>query len=107
MAPCSQCADTGWICEDHPDRAWKHCNCGGAGMPCPSCNKSPGPNDRPDVPRLGFAPAVGELVGGVAPDNEAERYMRCPKCGQVYDVRDPDTVLAHDGPLPHRIEVVH
>jgi hypothetical protein len=57
--------------------------------------------------RLGFVPAVGELVGDVVPDNEAERYMRCPKCGQVFDASDPDAVLAHDGPLPHRIEVPH
>jgi hypothetical protein len=78
---------------------------GGAGLPCPSCNKSTGPEDAPDVSRLGFVPAAGELVGGIAPDNEAERHLRCPKCGQVYDARDPDAVLAHDGPLPHRIEI--
>jgi hypothetical protein len=32
--------------------------------------------------------------------------MRCPKCSQVYGARDPDAVLAHNGPLPHRTEVL-
>lgn len=50
---CSNCNDTGHVCENHPDQAWgglccehlgaawlcEHgaCHCGGAGMPCPTC----------------------------------------------------------------------
>jgi hypothetical protein len=105
VSACTRCANTGWVCEDHADRAWKDCDCGGAGMPCLSCNKNTGPEDPPDASRLGFVPAASERVGGVTPDGEAERYMHCPKRGQVYDARDPDAGLAHDGPLPHRIEI--
>ncbi len=39
------CADTGWVCECHPEQPWAGisldptaCNCGGAGMPCRKCN---------------------------------------------------------------------
>jgi hypothetical protein len=38
---CPQCANCGWVCENHPDRPWEGeeaCNCGGAGMPCTKCN---------------------------------------------------------------------
>jgi hypothetical protein len=38
---CPHCHDTGWVCEDHPDRPFNHLDptmpdgrCGGAGMPC-------------------------------------------------------------------------
>ena len=41
---CANCLDTGYVCENHPDRPWspivggEHVDCcGGAGMPCPSC----------------------------------------------------------------------
>lgn len=50
---CSNCADTGTVCENHPDRPWgamcchegsfgsglcEHGACGcGAGEPCPAC----------------------------------------------------------------------
>jgi len=41
---CRSCADTGHVCEDHPDRPWggitddiNGCHCGGAGVPCPAC----------------------------------------------------------------------
>lgn len=39
---CGNCADSGFVCENHPDRPWAgmvggaEC-CGGAGMPCPEC----------------------------------------------------------------------
>jgi hypothetical protein len=51
MSTCSRCADTGWICEEHPDKPMDHEGCVGAGMPCPLCN----PSDRdhpPDVSRI-------------------------------------------------------
>jgi len=43
---CRACADTGHVCESHPDKPWDGmvgydhpdtCACGGAGMPCPEC----------------------------------------------------------------------
>ena len=36
------CRNTYWVCETHDDRPWdgETCGCGGAGMPCPSCNVS-------------------------------------------------------------------
>lgn len=41
---CPNCSDTGFVCEDHPDRPWggiatgDHvCTCHAAGMPCPTC----------------------------------------------------------------------
>jgi hypothetical protein len=48
---CPVCMDTFWVCESHPAMPWdgpNACNCGGAGMPCPSCN----PSDRDHPPRL-------------------------------------------------------
>ncbi|MHC2251075.1 hypothetical protein ACVILK_000767 [Bradyrhizobium embrapense] len=47
------CDDTRWVCENHPDQPWtgNHaCQCGGAGAPCPKCNK-PGDGDIPQLPR--------------------------------------------------------
>jgi hypothetical protein len=76
-------------------------------MPCPNCNRSAGPDDPPDVSCLGFTPASGGERLPDVPDNEAERYIRCPKCGQMHDAQSLDAVLAHEGRLPHRIEVRH
>ena len=48
---CLLCEDTGWVCENHPDRPRdgpRACDCGGAGAPCPVCN---GPAEG-DVPRI-------------------------------------------------------
>jgi hypothetical protein len=39
---CPICFGIGFVCENHPDRAWSHelgCQCG-AGDPC-ACNRSP------------------------------------------------------------------
>ena len=43
MPHCPRCQDVGWVCENHPDRAWAKdkpngCECG-AGAPCPDCNE--------------------------------------------------------------------
>jgi len=49
---CTRCQDTYWVCETHDDRPWsgdKACGCGGAGMPCPSCNVS-NPDNLPRLP---------------------------------------------------------
>ena len=51
---CTNCKDTGWVCENHPDQPWVGgmpkgfigC-CGGAGDPCPKCN----PCDEYNPPR--------------------------------------------------------
>lgn len=44
---CHCCADTGHVCENHPQRPWggistdpQACDCG-AGMPCPVCCDEP------------------------------------------------------------------
>jgi hypothetical protein len=51
---CIFCADTGWVCENHPRRPWEGpygCDCGGAGMPCPSCNLPEESGAEPRLPR--------------------------------------------------------
>jgi hypothetical protein len=51
------CADTGWVCEVHPDKPWNGpnaCDCGGAGMPCLACNPCGGPDEPPNMARAGF-----------------------------------------------------
>ena len=48
---CSLCEDCGWVCENHPEKPWEGehaCTCGGAGAPCPECNRG---NDE-DAPRM-------------------------------------------------------
>jgi hypothetical protein len=42
---CHRCEDTGWVCEEHPERPWEGphaCPCGAAGMPYPDCIPSDG-----------------------------------------------------------------
>jgi hypothetical protein len=62
--PCTICDDTGWVCEAHPDRPtgmfskrFDACNCGGAGMPCPTCNPSDA-DQPPDMSRTGMTITV-------------------------------------------------
>lgn len=60
-ARCICCEDTGWVCENDQDQPWTGphaCTCGGAGAPCPACNKS----DDGEVPRLprGFWNVLGQ-----------------------------------------------
>jgi hypothetical protein len=50
---CALCEDTGWVCENHPDRPWegkRACTCGGAGDPCPRCHASDG-DSAPRMPK--------------------------------------------------------
>ena len=51
---CLTCLGIGWVCENHPDRAWDRelgCMCG-AGMPC-ECNRVGEPGvDEPDVSQI-------------------------------------------------------
>lgn len=49
---CFICEDSGWVCENHMDRPWEGphaCGCGGAGAPCPNCNR-PDDGDAPLMP---------------------------------------------------------
>ncbi len=41
---CEACGGEGWVCEDHPNKAWGEGDgcCGGAGIPC-KCNTSKPP----------------------------------------------------------------
>jgi hypothetical protein len=53
---CSICFGLGFVCENHPDRAWSEelgCQCG-AGEPC-ECNRSPDINagiEEPDASHI-------------------------------------------------------
>jgi len=42
MRFCARCDNCRWVCENHPDKPWegrRACPCGGAGAPCPVCNR--------------------------------------------------------------------
>jgi len=54
MRYCAKCDNSRWVCENHPGRSFLEdnaCDCGGAGAPCPSCNKTD-PSDPDDVPAM-------------------------------------------------------
>ncbi|MBR0855685.1 hypothetical protein [Bradyrhizobium liaoningense] len=60
MKFCARCDNARWICENHPERPWlgeRACDCGGAGVPCPICNRTDveDPDDIPEMPE-GFVP---------------------------------------------------
>jgi hypothetical protein len=49
---CPQCAECGWVCEEHPGRPWQGghaCTCGAAAMACPRCN-APSEGEEPRLP---------------------------------------------------------
>jgi hypothetical protein len=55
MRWCARCDNCRWVCENHPHLPWegpRACGCGGAGDPCPICNRgdSSDPNDVPEMP---------------------------------------------------------
>ncbi|MGY3607696.1 MULTISPECIES: hypothetical protein [unclassified Bradyrhizobium] len=59
MKWCAGCDNSRWVCENHPDQPWlgvHACTCGGAGMPCPFCNKRD-EDTAPDLPKE-FAPTT-------------------------------------------------
>jgi hypothetical protein len=65
---CKTCADTRWVCEEHPRRPWgsghpNACQCGGAGMPCPDCNE-PKAGERPVLP-ADFTPTFDSNKGPI------------------------------------------
>jgi hypothetical protein len=53
LMKCTLCEHCGWVSENHAHKPWEGvhaCNCGGAGAPCPWCNK-PDDGGPPDVER--------------------------------------------------------
>lgn len=50
MDRCPKCDDEGWVCENHPEKAWAGGNgcCGGAGAPC-KCSPLHRDNWSPDT----------------------------------------------------------
>ena len=50
------------------------------------------PVDREELNQL-----KSERIGG-EPCREAEHFMRCPECGQMFDMRRLGDVLHHDEP---------
>jgi hypothetical protein len=53
---CLNCDNTGWVCEEHPDRPWRGtsqredaCDCVKVGMPCEACNPSGGIDEPPAI----------------------------------------------------------
>ena len=88
---CSNCADNGWVCENHPDRPWGDpadlpggCRCG-AGMPCAECNQSNA--DKP--PRL---PPDFEEFREEIRDKTNDRYDEYVRRQRVIDSlkKEPD-----------------
>jgi hypothetical protein len=56
VMPCLACDNTGWVCEEHPDRPWRGtsertdaCDCVKVGMPCEACNPSGGIDEPPAI----------------------------------------------------------
>lgn len=65
-SPCSNCDDTGWVCEGHADRPWggvsdraDACECG-AGAPCDVCN-------------TGRVPDTGRVIETVIADTSGDK----------------------------------
>src|ERR1043166_2986340 len=69
---CKRCKDERWVCEAHPAWTAEHARtCGEPGMPCPACNRDPGPDIEPRLPkgfqcgaRSGRTRAARSLRGG-------------------------------------------
>jgi hypothetical protein len=53
-----------------------------------------------DIPRCKY---IGERVGD-PPKDEAEHFIRCPRCNGWVDMRDLGQVFDDEGPLPHPAE---
>src|SRR6266436_6025841 len=94
---CPVCFGIGWVCENHPDRAWDDelgCRCG-AGMPC-RCNSADEPDtseiiaEKPTKSQLQgikvaefrecrFSPATS--VSSVHRPFRASKILEMPRCG--------------------------
>jgi hypothetical protein len=54
MRYCLRCDNSRWVCETHDDRPFlgdNACDCGGAGAPCPACNRTD-PSDPANIPAM-------------------------------------------------------
>jgi hypothetical protein len=95
---CNYCQDSGWVCEEHPDKPMGHDTCKQQqGMPCPDCDEGDfSPNSAMD-----FFPdrIIGQFQGEHGA--ETDHFIRCPKCGGLIDMRNLSQVYEHGGPLPH------
>jgi hypothetical protein len=70
------CEDCGWVCENHPDTPWeglRACTCGGAGMPCPRCNR--GDLDHPPRPPAGTQSNSTRRAGGIRNSSSVPRAL--------------------------------
>lgn len=43
---------------------------------------------------------IGKRIDSL-PDDEGYHFMKCPGCGQWFDMRDLGQVFDHSGELPH------
>lgn len=107
VVECRTCMGGGWVCENHPDRAWhgtadvSEC-CGGAGAPCGSCNlqmASAGyvepfrrallaiiaraPAAKPDGPYDPFGGYSSDNYGDVIGDARAEEAWECAEIARA------------------------
>jgi hypothetical protein len=99
---CTVCDDTGWVCENHPDRPWDGggstrsdvCGCG-AGKPCPTCNM-PAPGERPRMgPGMTSLP-IRHAVAWFDRDDWEEIKSLCPP-GDLQDTHDEWLASARAG----------
>jgi hypothetical protein len=75
VVDCLICHGARWVCEDHPEKPCgddsNHpdaCHCGGAGLPCPVCNRTSG-DEWPDFRRDTGASYVRGIDGEAIPDD--------------------------------------
>ena len=71
-AVCSNCDDTGWVCENHMSLPWAEmsdaifsCGCG-AGAPCPSCGVQGITSDANEINKV-KAKTRSEEITGITP----------------------------------------
>jgi hypothetical protein len=85
---CKLCRDQRWVCEAHPDKPMEHDCCGGAGMPCPTCNAGDGQPELQGSDRRGAWPAP--LTWTASSRLSVRRRRR----GTVFDVYQRDAGVA-------------
>jgi len=82
MLSCPRCQDTGWICEQHPDKPFGHDRCMGPGDPCSACNSAGCEASPPRYPAALQADAGGvqvdDLVAAICERWVAEQQLEEP-----------------------------
>jgi hypothetical protein len=77
------CANTGWVCESHPDKPVGHDDCGGAGQYClnPKCSHAEGNAQREGKAALLMADQIeaGAPAHGLSADEWREKGNRLMK----------------------------